>query len=480
MGRGANRKEPARNQETVITNGKWIWVNLPALEYEGVWWLPETPDEKISGKITYDYGQNPTLSLNGMFGDSEGEEFFPIILGDCKGKKITLVRCFTLGTSTLSVRGMGSYQYSNFDAGYLCEGGHFPRREDIKFTRLSVKYSHLRDWLGGRVFNTSKNEETEQEYILRVPKNVPNEFVVNNYRLTIRGVVTRQHDGYKDSFGRDALFIVEPFEQENYDSLFRMIYHMKNFLWFAIGDDISILSIKGEVSGAQPWERVNILSAYTMGEKLAEQHHAYAAYGSPIKYSEIEKQMVNIFGNWLKITNELAPVYQLFFGTKEQKLYPVTEFLGLSQAIEAYHSRRFDNRIVIDELFNRNIDGIDAIVTRFPQQNQTEFRGKVQYWNRKSLRKRTKELCAQFQAIFNVFLDDEQAFISKFVDTRNYYTHYDPTAQNHVDDKELMFLTEKVRFMVIALLLKELGLDDGQADITMRIYASRGIRAIYS
>ena len=61
-----------------------------------MWWLPEEPDKKISGIITFDPKNGAKLELIGSFGDPLKSELIEksIILGICAGKKITLYRGF--------------------------------------------------------------------------------------------------------------------------------------------------------------------------------------------------------------------------------------------------------------------------------------------------------------------------------------------------------------------------------------------------
>ena len=63
-------------------------------EYKGLWWLPERPENKIAGIISFD-GERITLELLGLLREDTGsrsrEWFHPdLILGIAEGKYITL------------------------------------------------------------------------------------------------------------------------------------------------------------------------------------------------------------------------------------------------------------------------------------------------------------------------------------------------------------------------------------------------------
>jgi hypothetical protein len=173
------------------------------------------------------------------------------------------------------------------------------------------------------------------------------------------------------------------------------------------------------------------------------------------------------------------PAYELLFGTISERVYPVNEFLSLSQALEAYHSRKFENRIVSDDLFNKPKSKFLRIINELPVEHRPEFQSKVEFMNRKTLRRRTKELFAKHHEIFKIFIENENDFTAKFVAARNYYTHYDPEMKKPVEIIEIPFLTENLRLMLMVILFKEMGLETEQIKQTIHRYCRNRIKAIY-
>ncbi len=453
---------------------------MDSLQYEGLWWLPVFPEKKIVGKLNYRFGESPILSLNGIFGEAHEYEFYQIILGDCKGNEITLVNCPRTNSSILWKEGK-EYKQSEFHVSYMCKGFHFAKREDIQFSRISVKYSHLRNWLGTRVFRFSTEEETQEEYVLKVKKPPTNEISLKNFKVSIIGVVSGSRGRFDDTFERTALVVVDPTEIGHYENLFKIIYHLKNFLSLATGEAISILSITGEIpniTGERP-EKIEIYSFQTKGENNSKDHFSYNPV--PVEYKDISEKMQFYLKNWFEIINSFEPTYELYFGTMNTKSSPVSEFLSLSQAIEAYSHRTLKNEIIDDGLFEQHASRLREIIREYPVESQPDFENRLKYMNRKSLRRLTKELCQKYDTIFKVFIENEQDFIQKFVDARNYYTHYDLEAKGRVNVlTELPFLTEKLRFMVRTILFRELGFEDKYLERVIRIYSIGRITAIYT
>jgi len=115
-------------------------------EYSGDWWLPEDPDNEISGTLTYSSQSGAHLALIGSFKDPKNFRTMglfarhPIILGiTTTGKEVTLYRC---SESEIN-RTMGGIVVSKYRAVITIVGCHFSRVEDITFRSLALSYTHL-------------------------------------------------------------------------------------------------------------------------------------------------------------------------------------------------------------------------------------------------------------------------------------------------------------------------------------------------
>jgi hypothetical protein len=219
------------------------------------------------------------------------------------------------------------------------------------------------------------------------------------------------------------------------------------------------------------------LSPRTSGEK--ESIDRFAWYPPPVEYQAISGRLKFYLQNWFDMIERYQPAYELLFGTISERVYPVNEFLSLSQALEAYHSRKFENRIVSDDLFNKPKSKFLRIINELPVEHRPEFQSKVEFMNRKTLRRRTKELFAKHHEIFKIFIENENDFTAKFVAARNYYTHYDPEMKKPVEIIEIPFLTENLRLMLMVILFKEMGLETEQIKQTIHRYCRNRIKAIY-
>jgi hypothetical protein len=76
-------------------------------------------------------------------------EFHEIILGNIDDCKVTLVNCMRISWRK-TLAGTGDSSSSEFDLIAICKGHHFVKKTDLIFNTISVRYSYIRRWLGGK------------------------------------------------------------------------------------------------------------------------------------------------------------------------------------------------------------------------------------------------------------------------------------------------------------------------------------------
>lgn len=73
---------------------------LKSFEYEGIWWLPDKPEEQVEGVLKFDPSKGTRLELNNLLRKNSELEIMkiknaPIILGfSLSGRDFTLLNCY--------------------------------------------------------------------------------------------------------------------------------------------------------------------------------------------------------------------------------------------------------------------------------------------------------------------------------------------------------------------------------------------------
>lgn len=104
-------------------------------EYKGRWWLPEKPEEQISGEIKFNVNEGTTLELDGAFEDYFIKTSYQIniVLGRLTdGRRVTLYKCIITSLK------ISTYKTSKLHAKYFFEGFHFEKPEDLIFNEFDI------------------------------------------------------------------------------------------------------------------------------------------------------------------------------------------------------------------------------------------------------------------------------------------------------------------------------------------------------
>ena len=205
----------------------------------------------------------------------------------------------------------------------------------------------------------------------------------------------------------------------------------------------------------------------------------------PFNYNSISKKSKFYLQNWFNFVERIKPTYELFFGTVyNPELYPTLTFLSYAQALESYHSRTYDNKgVVSDELFNDLESRIRQAIKKMilEPENRQHFYSQAGHMNQKNLKTRIEDLFQKHGNLFAIFISNKDEFIQKVLDTRNFYTHYIKKFEEKAAKLlELPFLSDKLRFMLFVILLKEMGFDDEFTMMSLRQYMNfTAVRSIY-
>ena len=440
---------------------------MEEFEYNGLWWLPENPDKKISGTLKFHPVEGANLELIGSFKGIEdlNTVLQPDIISGItsNGKIITLYLCYE---SQSHVRVPG-FLMSSFIVRMVFLGYHFEKAEDIVFDSLSLNYSHLEEWarITGFQFKKEddpKNHLTKLEVSYSFPKKV--EVKLSNLNISFDYNFTLGGDRIKEVKLKQTMFIkIEPHKPVHINDYHRDIcYHIQNFLSLAIGRAVSPLIIKGKTNACKtklPDGRVvynDILIFYRIKDVPKLSIHPADMLFS---FDDISANFENYLRNWFAKSEILQPVFDLYFGTLyNPSMYLQHEFLSLIQALESYHRRVADGKYVSDDDYTQIYE---TLISAIPQELDNDFREsleqKLKYHNEFSLRKRLKEILEKCGDAVNLLIDDYKRFTDDVVNTRNFLTHYDKNIEVKAKTgRELYRLVQKMKFILEICFLIEL------------------------
>lgn len=183
-----------------------------------------------------------------------------------------------------------------------------------------------------------------------------------------------------------------------------------------------------------------------------------------LPYSLVKEDFPQIVAKWFAKSEQAVLATNVFFGSQllESPVLNV-KFLAIIQAAESYH-RSLGMGVYMKQ------DEYDAAITEFDFHMPTGIQGdhreslknRLRYGNEYSLRKRLTEMLNRIpDDARGRIAGDVSKFVAKVVDTRNYFTHYDHASENNaLKGKDAFVASERLRILVVANLLHDLGIKD--------------------
>jgi len=451
---------------------------IEEFEYKGIWWLPDKPEERVSGTLRFTPDEGAILDLIGSFKDIKNMNKIlkpEIILGvSSNGKNITLYKCFET-KSSFSIPG---FQTSSLYANLVFIGAHFQKSEDIKFKSISVHYLHLDEWANISGFDIKKLWEEKEVLIkYKLPKpfqaNISDELkILVNVRATRPSLSFVQKEA---TIKQKTEIKVETSEDKPFEDYRKIMYHIQNFLTLGITESVHPVAIEGitEVNKKMINDKTHYppVEIFYRLPDIPKAPKTLLPFDMLSTFKDISDRFEDFLKNWFKKANLLEPVYSLYFGTLyNPHMYLEHRFLSLIQAIESIHQRIYGGEYLPNEEYKHVYD---ALISAIPNGVKSDLKDRLKeylkYGKEFSLRKRLKEIFDKHQEILDRFMENKNAFIEKVVNTRNYQTHHDKELKEcAANGEDLYRLTQKLKMCLEICLLTELG------------FSSEEIKALFS
>jgi hypothetical protein len=437
---------------------------------KGFWWLPERPEEKCPGILTYSPGASIYLDLfqelPGNRPDSRSAPSFTVIHGfSSSGKLFSLIDTFVAGQKS----SYPGFPETKIIVNAIYEGFHFSKKTDLRFHTLKTSLSYLKDWVWFHGFTIDHDlEHREVQIAYKLPEEIVYK-VNDSVSVKINFVAkTPSHDMVqREATVREnvELHIVSTTELDIFE-LLKYQYQLSNLLSLAVGESITTLSLVGltelskrEIGESSYLEPVNIY--FNQTNEVAEKKEVNP-WSMLFSFPRVKDRFEPILQKWFGDFDRLESIFSLFFYTVHAKqIAAQTKLLNLSEAIEAYHRKVVGGSYMDKEKFAKDV--YPTIAASIPQELSSDFRdglkGKIKYGYEYSLRKRLGDLFKSLNdgVLVDIFVDTHDRLIKQIVESRNYYTHYDEKTPNVCDLLDLHGLCNKVEAILIVIFLTHVG-----------------------
>lgn len=221
-------------------------------ELDGYWWLPDNPETRVPGRLSFTPGDVPRLSLMGALNQNAKVSFSTtefinpeIILGiTINGDSVTLYKC-------LQTSGKINFGFNNgssltkFIAHFAFKGIHFSSPAEILFSSINVRFLNLDNWYNKSCISSETSENGVGITTFSRPQ--PIEIVINDchirilvdesQNITLNSTIISARVSIEILYTRQTAF-------EKFLNLLRMI---QNFFTFTMSEPTFVIELTGRI-----------------------------------------------------------------------------------------------------------------------------------------------------------------------------------------------------------------------------------------
>jgi len=336
---------------------------------------------------------------------------------------------------------------------------------------LSVQPDFLSLWLGEKIFEHVDLPDGRPALTPTLP--LDQVFPVEDgVRIRLTTSMTSSAGSSEESFRLDGHVVLHFDEPRSLEEISeRWIPWITRLLGLLLGTSVKLPKI--EVHETDSFERGHslmdqkgeLLGRGKSGRSLISKLHPMNMVTT---YGAIRDRLGDIILAWNRISNELAPVIDLFSAVVlHHALYLEARFLIFVQAFEIYHSRS-PHFTSMQLSRDQHQEYMRKALASLPEHLRDWAKGKLSL-NSKSLREKLEDIFRFYSSeASRLFPKSESA--SRIAYTRNHLTHHhnEPDEKKLLTDSEIGDVTWALEAFLWTILLREIGLTGSPLERVMR------------
>jgi hypothetical protein len=393
-------------------------------KFEGCWWLPSAPSVQWDGILSWKPTKSPRLTLKyRSVGEPEPPTDAEAILGvDEGGTPITVLRVGWSGGVHA-----GFLSRKDYIAGHILRGIHVDSLNGFRANRVDFWLQNSGSWLNEEGFHDSSSS-----WQLKYDRPPDRSFQISRDTTikichSSRGSAANR----RRSIEYDIFFSVEKARPFDFARAWKWLDALRALLHFACLRKIHATAVRFEnfahtfpLAGASyPKE----LEFFTGGIHAPPQRDLHLP-DFVFRFDTVANRFTELVKEWFKFCAEQREALRCYTTTVYTSPPCEVKLICLTQALEAFHQRRF---------------------------KPNSEREDVNFVNR------IRHLCDRHSDTMIPIVGDLKRFASSVRDTRHYYTHHDPDIRrmgNVASGTPLTMMTYHLQFLFRLCVLTEFGL----------------------
>lgn len=443
-------------------------------EYEGYWWLPDDPDKRIAGTLSFSQ-DDVRLRLLGSFQEMRpgpiSLDDVPRILGSARERTNATARAITLESNRGLGQNFGSqFQTSAYGPHTVLVGAWYEGDEEVLFDELSIRYSDLDTWAAASGFqhemhfDETKTSLTRLEVTYTPPPRIEVELDADTtlsiaWRWTwggLRPVTTESR------LGQEAVLGLAFARGATLARCLEYVFQLRNFLSLGVGRPIRVLSVGGwhHLPPEQhPPESLAVEVLYQLIGTPPEPRRELLPEEMLFNLADAQARLEGIFRAWFSGQEALGPVFnRYFYIVHGDHIAREIQFESFVRALETHHRRTTHGTELPESAHQVRLR---QVLESAPTSDREWLERNLRYSNELDLPTRLRQTLDRCPLVASRLIGNSkrrESFVRKVAATRNYEIHLDPrNERSAITDARIMPLIFQLRALVEMTLLLDLG-----------------------
>lgn len=437
-----------------------------SIDFVGEWFLPERVNSgHIAGTFSWS-SQRATLQLHDSFTKLQGAIYgdevhlYPAVHGTTTSSQLVSLLQASSAGSNINFGPSGFRQSERLISSLAVVGAHvFP---ETLYSEIRFRIPGLQLWIGRSGVRQTILEKTENSGtgVVYYIEGLPEEIIeIPCLPATLGWGIDRNFSGdliTEISVRSSACLAIRAKEPQALDWFFQQLGKATTLLSFLAGTPMSPDHISAKV--AETDIAVEVLVALREA-KYCTHKNIHDFY---MLRNDMEADLGSVFARWFELYDSLATASQLALSVLNSKdLWLHVEFLSLMQALEGFHRATMPGLYALEKEYEPIKQALsNAIPQNVASDHKEALKSRIKYGNEISLRKRLDALvgCLPLPLRKHI-LGGDGTVPRSWVETRNYYTHWDETSRSLVlDGIEMHRAGVRMRHLLRILYLDAVGI----------------------
>ena len=406
-------------------------------DFVGEWAVPESKKSCfLAGTLSWS-AHRATLQLHDSFTQLQGAVYgdevhsYPVVHGTTTGSQfISLLQATSAGRN-LSFGQTGMRQSERLISSLIVVGAHvFPQ---TLYSEIRVCIPGLQIWIGRSGVHQTFLEKTENSgagMVYHIESLSEEVIDIPCLPATLRWGIDRNFSGdltTEISVKSTACVTIRANDPQQLDWFFDQLGKLTTLLSFMVGAPMSPDHISAKL--AEPAIDVEVLVALREA-KYCTHKNIHDFY---MLRNDMEADLGRVFSKWFELYDSFGTASQLALSVLNSKdLWLHVEFLSLMQALEGFHRATMPGLYTLEKNYEPIKQALcNAIPKSVASDHKEALKSRIKYGNEVSLRKRLDELVKGLPLpLKKHILGGDGAVPRSWVETRNYYTHWDEASPN--------------------------------------------------